>query len=200
MSCDLLPSDRPGPHYQGDVRDILYLGWDLMIAHPDCTYLTNSAEWCYKDDPGKTMRPGVLFGSARRQAREEALAFVEELMDAPIDKIAIENPVGQIGTRIDARTYGFSHQKASQYIQPHEYGHDASKKTGLWLKNLEPIRATHHIEPRLVEYPPGSGKIVKRWDNQTDSGQNRLPPSADRWKLRAETYLGWANAMADTWG
>ena len=141
MSCDLLPTDRPGPHYQGDVREILHIGWDLMIAHPDCTYLTNSAEWCYKDDPGKTMRPGVLFGPERRQAREDALAFVRELMSAPITKIAIENPVGQIGTRIDARVYGFSHQKASQYIQPYEYGHDASKKNRVMAKDSAIITA-----------------------------------------------------------
>lgn len=184
MSCDFLPTERPGPHYQGDVRDILDQGWDLMIAHPDCTYLTVSAEWCYKDDPGKNMSTGVLFGADRRAAREEALTFVKLLMDAPIPKIAIENPVGVIGSRI---------RPADQYIQPYEYGHDASKRTGLWLKGLPLLRPTEMVEPRMVDGRP-------RWANQTDSGQNRLGPSDDRWKERARTYEGWAKAMAAQWG
>jgi hypothetical protein len=112
-----------------------------------------------------------------------ALSFVQELMLAPIDKICIENPVGRIGTAI---------RKADQYIQPHEYGHDASKKTGLWLKNLPLLTHTKNIPPRIV-----GGK--KRWANQTDSGQNKLAPSADRWKLRAQTYAGIAEAMAGQW-
>lgn len=104
-------------------------------------------------------------------------------MSAPIPKIAIENPVGCISTRI---------RKADQYIQPYEFGEDASKKTGLWLKGLPKLISTGHIAPRIV-----NGK--KRWANQTDSGQNRLAPSADRWQKRSETYKGVAEAMAEQW-
>jgi hypothetical protein len=172
MSCDLLPTEAPGPHHRGDVRDILNGGWDLMIAHPDCTYLCSSGLHWNRRVPG------------RSEKTEDALEFVKLLMDAPIPLIAIENPMGCIGTRI---------RKADCYIQPYEFGHDASKKTGLWLKGLPPLQPTEYVEPRIVD-----GK--KRWGNQTDSGQNKLGPSADRWKERARTYQGWADAMADQWG
>lgn len=174
MSCDLLPSDAPdGLHYQGDVRDLLIPNaWDLMVAHPDCTYLCSSGlHWNSRVE-------------GRAEKTEIALDFVRELMDAPIPRIAIENPVGRINTAI---------RKPDQYIQPHEYGHDASKKTGLWLKNLPLLTPTRHVPPRMVNGKP-------RWGNQTDSGQNKLGPSDDRWKLRAETYQGWADAMAEQWG
>jgi hypothetical protein len=172
MSCDLLETEVPGFHWQGDVREILNFGWDLMIAHPDCTYLCSSGlHWNKRD-------------TTRQGKTETALVFVKCLMDAPIEKIAIENPVGCISTRI---------RKPDQYIQPYEYGHDASKKTGLWLKNLPSLTPTKLVEPRVVD-----GK--KRWSNQTDSGQNNLPPSEDRWRERARTYQGWADAMAEQWG
>lgn len=171
MSCDLLPSETPGPHYQGDVRDILYNGWDLMIAHPDCTYLCASGlHW-------NTRFP------ERTKETLKALRFVRTLLNAPIPHIALENPVGCISTAI---------RPADQYIQPYEFGHDASKKTGLWLKGLPKLVPTQYIPPRLE-----GGK--KRWGNQTPSGQNRLGPSKDRWKLRARTYQGIADAMADQW-
>lgn len=120
-------------------------------------------------------------------------------MSAPIHHIAIENPIGAIGTHIDARQYGFSHAKASQYIQPYEYGHDASKRTGLWLKNLPALvpESSNYISPRVVTH---NGKLVERWGNQTDSGQNRLGPSEHRWSLRSETYQGWSTAMVEQWG
>lgn len=191
-SCDLLETESTGPHYQCDVRDIINDGWDLMIAHPDCTYLTNSAAWAYKDGPyHQKIKSDTLVGEALRVEREKALQFVQFLMNAPIDKIAIENPVGVISTRI---------KPASQYIHPYEYGHDASKKTGLWLKNLPLLIPTKTVNPRIIEHPKGSGKMVKRWGNQTDSGQNNLSPSDDRWKDRARTYRGWADAMAEQWG
>lgn len=206
-SCDFLPSeDNSRFHIQQDVRSILTDGWDLMIAHPDCTYLTNAAEWCYKDDPGKKMSPGILFGAERRKAREDALEFVNLLLNAPIPRIAIENPVGVISTRI---------RKPDQIIQPYEYGEDASKSTCLWLKNLSLLRPTKFVEPRWVccgsVLPKGVGKYGcpnccgekkprPRWANQTDSGQNKLGPSEDRWKERARTYQGWALAMAIQWG
>ena len=172
MSCDLLPTESPGPHYQGDVLDLLADDWDLMIAHPPCTYLCSSGLHWNKRVPG------------RAQLIEEALEFVKRLMYAPIPKIAVENPIGAIGTRI---------KKATQTIHPWQFGHDASKATCLWLKGLPPLLPTKIVEPRIVD-----GK--KRWGNQTDSGQNKLPPSADRWKIRSRTYEGIGAAMAAQWG
>ena len=172
MSCDLLPTDVPGPHYQGDVLDVLGDGWDLMVAHPPCTYLSVSGmHWTRR-------------GLRDPQLTEDALAFVRLLMGAPIRRIAIENPVSIISSRI---------RKPEQVIQPWQFGHDASKKTCLWLQNLPPLRQTNIVEPRIV-----NGR--KRWGNQTDSGQNRLSPSPDRWKIRSATYAGIAAAMADQWG
>jgi hypothetical protein len=172
LSCDLLPTDVDGPHYQGDVRDIINDGWDIMIAHPPCTYLCSSGLHWNKRVEGRAAKT------------EEALEFVKFLLDAPITRIALENPIGCIGTRI---------RKADQTIQPWQFGHDASKSTCLWLKGLPVLVPTEIIEPRIVD-----GK--KRWANQTDSGQNRLPPSEDRWKIRSETYAGIAKAMANQWG
>jgi len=174
LSCDLLPCDsaEDGDHYQGNVLDILDHNWDLMIAHPPCTYLCSSGLHWNKRVEG------------RQQKTEEALQFVEALMLAPIPRIAIENPIGCISTRI---------RKPDQTIQPYQFGHDASKSTCLWLKNLPPLEPTNYIQPRIV-----NGK--KRWGNQTDSGQNKLSPSDDRWKIRSETYQGIAEAMAKQWG
>ena len=172
-SCDLLPADDGSEfHIQGDVTELLDDGWDLMVAFPPCTYLCSSGLHWNKRRPERAAKT------------EDALKFVQMLMDAPIERIAIENPVGCISTRI---------RKASQYIQPYQFGDDASKKTGLWLKGLPLLVPTRSVEPRIV-----NGK--KRWGNQTDSGQNRLGPSEDRWKIRSETYAGIANAMATQWG
>jgi len=171
-SCDFLPSDVGGQHYQGNAFDLIGEGWDLLIAHPPCTYLCSSGLHWNGRVPG------------REQKTTEALELVRAFMDAPIPHIAIENPVGKIGTAI---------RKADQYIQPHHFGHDASKRTGLWLKNLPRLRPTAFVEPRWIEGKP-------RWGNQTDSGQNRLSPSSDRWKVRSQTYEGIAKAMADQWG
>lgn len=161
-SCDLLASDSDY-HYEGPVEDILYDGWDLMIAHPPCTYLTVAGNRWYHDKPD-------LINSA--------VSFVKLLADAPIEKIAIENPVGRLSTLW---------RKPDQYVQPWMFGHDASKKTGLWLKNLPLLEPTDIIKK-------------DRYANQTPSGQNNLGPSADRWKLRSMTYQGIANAMAEQWG
>ena len=172
MSCDLLDTEAPGPHYQGDVRDIIGDGWDLMIAHPPCTYLCASGlHWNKRR-------------TERAQKTEEDLEFVRFLLEAPIEYIALENPIGCIGTRI---------RPADQIIQPWWFGDDASKATCLWLNNLPQLRPTKLVEGRLV-----NGK--RRWANQTDSGQNRLGPSEDRWKQRSETYMGIAKAMAEQWG
>lgn len=190
ISCDLVPSVNGGPHYQGDVMDIINDGWDLMIAHPDCTYLCSSGLHWNKRTPG------------RQEKTDAALEFVRKLMASNISKVVIENPVGCISTQINALDYGFNKAKATQYIQPYNFGHDASKKTGLWIKGLPPLKAdpNNYIEPRIVEYPVGSGKMVERWGNQTDSGQNKLGPSEARAMERAETYQGWADAFAAQWG
>lgn len=191
VSCDLLPTDSPGPHYQGDVRDILYDGWDLMIAHPDCTYLTCSAEWAYGDGPyHQKIKPGTLVGEARREAREAAIIFVRELWDAPIERVAIENPIGALSKQF---------REPDQFIQPYEYGDSASKRTCLWLKNLPKLKPTGLSVPRLALSKDGRSYSL-RWDNQTDSGQNKETPCDDRWKIRSTTWPGWASAMAGQWG
>jgi hypothetical protein len=178
MSCDLLPSDVSGHHYQGDVRDILDNGWDLMIAHPPCTYLCSSGLHWNKRVPG------------RQVLTNEALDFIRLLLDAPIERIALENPVGCISTQI---------KKPDQIIQPYMFGDDASKQTCLWLKNLPLLVPTERVAGRMVTTP--SGKIVERWSNQCDNyGQDKTPPSADRWKIRSTTYAGIAKAMAQQWG
>ena len=174
ISCDILATEKPGPHHQGRLEDFIGNGseWDLIIAHPPCTYLSSSGLHWNKNNP------------ERRQKTEFALTFVKMIMNRNCSKIAIENPVGCIGTRI---------RKADQYIHPYEFGHDASKKTGLWLKGLPLLKPTKHIEPRIINDKP-------RWGNQTDSGQNKLGPSEDRAKIRSMTYQGWADAMAEQWG
>jgi len=172
MSCDLLPSEAIGKHYQGDIFDLDLSEFDLLIAHPPCTYLSVSGmHWTTRGlrDPKLT---------------DDALEFVRRLMAAPVEKIAIENPVSIISSRI---------RKPDQTIQPYQFGHDASKRTCLWLKGLPKLVPTASVAPRMVNGKP-------RWSNQTDSGQNKLPPSADRWRQRSKTYSGIANAMADQWG
>ena len=184
-SCDLLPASDGGQHLQCDVLTVLDRGWDLAIFHPDCTYLTNSAAWAYGDGPyHQKIKPETLVSAARRAARERAVAFVMALLAAPIGRIAIENPIGYLSTAL---------RKPEQIIQPHWFGDDASKATCLWLKGLPPLVPTRPIAPRMVDGRP-------RWANQTDSGQNRLSPSDDRWALRAATYPGIASAMAAQWG
>jgi hypothetical protein len=168
VSCDLLPSDKPGPHHQGDVSDIIGDGWDLMVAHPPCTYLCSSGLHWNKKRPERAAKT------------EEALRFVEFLMNAPIPRIAIENPIGCISTRIC---------KPDQTIQPWQFGHSESKATCLWLKRLPALTHTN-----VLPLP-----VTGRWQNQTASGQNRLAPSADRWKIRSTTYQGIADAMASQW-
>ena len=174
-SCDLLPADDDSPHHiQGDVKDVLrHVGnWDLMVAFPPCTFICSSGLHWNKRRP------------ERAAQTEDALDFVRYLMSSGVPRIAIENPVGCISTRI---------RKPDQYVQPHQFGDDASKKTGLWLQGLPLLTPTGNVAPRMVNGRP-------RWANQTDSGQNRLAPSADRWKKRSETYQGIANAMAQQWG
>lgn len=173
VSCDLLDTLVPGPHLKGDVRTFIgWAGWDMMIAHPPCTYLSVSGLHWNKRNPG------------RAQQTEEALEFVKLLMDAPIDKICIENPVSCISSRI---------RKPDQIIQPYDFGEDASKRTCLWLKGLPRLTPTVRIPGRITV----DGK--ERWSNQTDSGQNKLGPSEDRAELRSLTYMGIAEQMAEQW-
>jgi len=185
-SCDLLPAN--GKHFQGDVLELLADNWDMMIAHPPCTYLTSSGlHWTARGlrDPKLT---------------EDALAFVRKLLSAPIHHIALENPIGRIGTAI---------RKADQYIRPYEFGHDASKTTGLWLKNLPKLSPTKFIPPSRYaccgEWQPKGicsqcGKNTKpRWENQTPRGQDGTAPSSDRWQKRSVTFYRIAEAMASQW-
>ena len=169
FSCDLLPSERPGPHIEVDVLDILDDGWDLMIAHPPCRYLCSSGLHWNKRIVGRSLKT------------ELALKFIRELLDCTIKKIALENSIGCISTKI---------RKPDCIIQPWQFGHPESKATCLWLKNLPPLCPTEILDK------PTSG----RWENQTPSGQNKLRPSKDRWKNRSRTYEGIARAMADQWG
>ena len=166
-SCDLLPSERPGPHFEGDVTDVLGGGivssyhanpykWDLLIAHPPCTHLAVSgARWFYE----------------KREQQVEALAFVRRLLEAPVPRIALENPVSIISSHFG---------KPTQIIQPWQFGHGETKATCLWLKNLPPLTPTNIVEGR-------------------EARVHRMPPGPDRWKERSRTFEGIAQAMADQW-
>ena len=168
MSCDLLPTEREGLHYQGDVRDVINDGWDLMIAHPPCTYLSNAA--------ARFLYPGGVLNSERLKLGLEAKDFFMELYNAPINKIAIENPV-------PSKVYGLPNE--SQVIQPYYFGHPYQKKTYLWLKNLPPLLST------LVCENPETTKNKHNWFNKG---------GVERQKNRAKTFQGIADAMAEQWG
>lgn len=250
VSCDFLPTESPGVHYCGDVREILdgwmpvsfsaecdpdgdgwcsisdcdidsclCIGptqdgieykeidgqlfgrpidnphWDIGIFHPPCTYLNSASVWALKDPdyiryPGvgyhQRVKAGTLTGELRRKAQAESVEFVKTLWNAPIKKIAIENPVGQLSTLFMPPT---------QTVHPYQFGHDASKNTALWLKGLPPLTfdPAQRVQGRMV-----NGK--ERWSNQTDSGQSNVTPSAKRWADRSVTYSGIAAAMASQWG
>jgi site-specific DNA-cytosine methylase len=157
MSCDLLETERPGPHYQGDVRDVLGDGWDLMIAHPPCTHLAVSGARWFKD---------------KQVEQQEALDFVRLLLEAPIPRIALENPISIISSRI---------RKPDQIIQPWQFGHGETKATCLWLRNLPKLTPTQIVNGR-------------------EARVHRMAPGPDRWKERSRTYAGIAAAMAAQWG
>ena len=156
ISCDLLPTEKPGPHYQGNVLDIIGNGWDLMIAHPPCTHLAVS---------------GARWWAEKKQEQDDALEFARLLMVAPIERIAIENPIGLISTRI---------RKPDQIIQPWMFGHGETKATCLWLKNLPKLQPTNIVSGRTDRI-------------------HRMPPGPDRWKERSRTFPGIARAMAEQW-
>ena len=167
MSCDLLPTDAPGPHYQGDVRDVLDYPWDMMIAHPPCTDLAVSgAAW---------------FAKKRMAGQQQASAsFFMMLAKADIPKIVIENPVCVMSSLW---------RKPDQTIQPWMFGHMEQKATCLWLKNTPPLAPTNIVKDEMMLLPRNQRERL-----------HYLPPSEDRWKLRSETYLGIAQAMASQWG
>jgi len=156
MSCDLLPTDIPGPHYQGDVFDIIDQGWDMMIAHPPCTHLAVSGARWFKD---------------KVEEQKEALEFVRRLLDADISRIALENPISVISSKI---------RKPDQIIQPWQFGHGETKATCLWLKDLPKLTPTNIVSGREARI-------------------HKMPPSPDRWKLRSKTFQGIADAMANQW-
>jgi site-specific DNA-cytosine methylase len=156
-SCDLLPTERGGKHYRCDVLDVIGNDWDLMVAHPPCTHLAVSGARWFKD---------------KLPEQAEALEFVKKLLAAPVEKIALENPVSIISSRI---------RKPDQIIQPWQFGHGETKATCLWLKNLPLLVPTDVVEGREAKV-------------------HRMPPSPDRWRLRSVTYAGIASAMAAQWG
>lgn len=194
FTCDLRPADHPW-HIQGDIWQVASGAWDWGLFHPMCTYLTCSAAWAFGDPdfaryPGigyhQRVQPGTLTGAARRGARDRALDDVRRILALPYPK-AIENPATSFISNAIRRP--------DQVIQPYQFGDDASKATGLWLDRLPPlvINAAGRCPGRIVVH---NGRRVERWANQTDSGQNRVTPSADRWLERSATYPGIARAFA----
>lgn len=169
VSCDLRPAqdNGPGAHIVDDVTRRIWYGYDLIIAHPPCTAIAVSGNRYY----------------AGTQARQQAIDLIEWVWNLPSERLAIENPVGQINTYLPDLP-------RPQYIQPWQFGHPESKKTGLWKRNLPDLKPTHVLDK------PASGY----WNNQTPSGQNRLGPSPDRADRRSRTYEGIAQAMAEQWG
>jgi hypothetical protein len=176
-SCDIVPTNQPGKHYCGDVLDILNKGWDLMIAHPPCTYLTCTGNKWFKPEYADRF-------PTRHKDREEAVDFFMRLVNANIDKICIENPIGVMSTR---------YQKPTQIIQPWQFGHRASKSTCLWLKDLPKLIPTKIVDKgEFTVYK--SGKRMAKW--YADAAND----PATRAKVRNTTFQGIAKAMAEQWG
>jgi len=172
MSCDLLPTDVAGPHHQGDVFDLDLSEFDLMVAHPPCTYLTNAGvTWLHRDPD-------------RWAKLDDGAAFFKRLLEAPIPRICVENPI--MHKYAKERIGGV---KQSQVVQPWMFGHMEQKATCLWLKGLPLLQPTNNVKAEMLALP----------DNQRQR-LHYLPPSADRWKLRSTTYQGIADAMAAQWG
>lgn len=194
-TCDLLPARDGSPrHMQCDIWEVALDRWDAALFHPMCTYLTVSAAWAFNDPdydryPGvgyhQRVKPGTLTGQARREARDAAIENFRRLLVLPYPK-AIENPGASFVSK--------AIRPADQCIQPYEFEDDASKLTGLWLDRMPKLRPTGYVEPTLRK----NGK--RYWANQTDTGQNRLSPSDDRWLDRSATYPGIAAAMGNQWG
>jgi len=190
-SCDLLPADDGSKfHIQGNVLEHLHDGWEMIIAHPPCTYLCCSGIHWLKARKKKTEEEQIVEKERIEKRKLDTITAKEFFMAFTKLDCAwcIENPIGIMSTQ---------YRKPDQFVQPYNFGHDASKRTCFWLNKLPLLKNTTYVEPREVKY---NGKIRNRWANQTDSGQNALPPSKDRWKLRSKTYEGIAAAMAEQWG
>ena len=171
MSCDLLPTDVAGPHHQGDVFDLDLTQFDLMVAHPPCTYLTNAGvTWLHRDP-------------SRWAKLDEGAAFFKRLLEVPIPRICVENPI--MHKYAKERIGGV---KQTQVVQPWMFGHMEQKATCLWLKGLPPLTPTNNVKEAMMSLP----------DNQRQR-LHYLPPGPDRWKLRSTTYQGVADAMAAQW-
>jgi len=171
MSCDLLPTDAPGPHYQGDVFDVLDDKWDLMIAHPPCTFLSNSGvRWL-----------GTQAG--RWDNMREGAEFFRQLLNADIPRIAVENPIMH---RYASNIIG---RRQTQIVQPWMFGHAETKATGLWLRNLPPLCPTYNVREHMMTLSKAERNRV-----------HYASPGPDRWKLRSTTYAGIGAAMAAQWG
>lgn len=181
ISCDLLPSERPGPHYQGDVRDIISNGFDLMIAHPPCTHLAVSGARWFKQKQA----------DGRQQ---EGIDFFMEMINAPIPRIAVENPIGIMSKK---------YRKPEQVIQPFWFGDSVQKATCLWLKNLPCLKPTKIVDRGLIYVDPRGhshdGAFTLR-AKRAYSPLMLLPRNAERWKIRSTTFQGIADAMAEQWG
>jgi len=171
VSCDLLPTDKPGKHYQGDVRDILYQEWDMIIAHPDCTYLTNSGVcWLHKDKP-------------RWDKLDKAAEFFKLFSNHPCPKICIENPIPH---KYALERIG---KRYSQIIHPWMFGHTERKATCLWLEGLPELKETNNVKEEMLKLPKAQQQRI-----------HYLPPSPQRAKIRSKTFQGIADAMAAQWG
>lgn len=187
-SCDILPTETIGNHIQECVLKVINQGWDLMIAHPPCTYLTVTGnKWFYHPDdkylPVSERRPHPRFPN-RKKDREDAIKFFMQLANSGIPKLCIENPVGIMSTKW---------RKPDQIIQPYEFGHSEAKKTCLWLDGLPKLEHTKIVEPEYVTFK--SGKRMSKWY----SDAVKLPKH-ERMKLRSKTFQGIADAMAEQWG
>lgn len=189
-TCDLLPARDDSPsHLRMDIWQALAQPWDFAVLHPMCTYLTVSAAWALKDGPyHQKVKLGTLVGAARREAQAEALDNFRKLLALPFP-VAIENPAPSFINR--------AIRPPDQIVHPWQFGDDASKSTGLWLTNGVPRLQTDQAK-QVPATRRDNGKY--RWANQTDSGQNRLSPSATRWLERSKTYPGIAAAMGEQWG
>ncbi len=177
MSCDIIPSERDGPHYQGDVRHILHWGFDLLIAHPPCNYLSNAGSGWFNED-----KYGVK-AVERKLLRQEAYDFFMLLYNAPIPRICVENPQGYINSHF---------RKPDQIINPFNFGEPKRKRTCLWLKGLPPLVHTEEVEPEGPMYHSPTGH-ARHW-------VDGHPDTKDRQKNRSRTFWSIARAMASQWG
>lgn len=172
MSCDILEGEGDGPHYMGDIRDVLYEEWDMVIAHPPCTYLANSGvSWLFRDE-------------TRWDKLNDAATFFSMFLDLKVPRLCVENPIMHkyAVERIGGR-------KQSQVVQPWMFGHTEQKATCLWLRGLPKLEPTNNVKEEMMKLAPAERQRL-HW----------LPPSKDRWRIRSTTYSGIAEAMAEQWG